>query len=315
VDDQKSTLIQNLSFKLWVVNVWDFYSSSNFLNSTCADKITELQRAEAEKKARKACEKLANIIQINTTISEHKEAEKLISDSLSVRKMKKRSSSLSLAANIVRDSKKSDYLCKKLYSRLNVITELNEVKITLSHPKVLFLLRMLDIVDLFGQQLKQDTENTFKYKLNSSGVDPSSSSFASVTGSPSSSVKDKNNNTSSSPRQPRKLTRINSTNLADWFINGIIDDKLDESFMSLKSQESGCGGGGEEEAGEVVSVNLAVHVNSVEIELSINDLVKEPIGFVAQQESYKQRVVFHNCSAVNDSNAKESLHSVVANKR
>ncbi len=281
MDDQNTTLIQNLSLKVWLVNVWDFYSCSNFLNSTSADKVVEIQREQNDKKVKKACEKLANIIQITNDDSEliEKTKRKCLS-------LKKRSNSLSIVPLVIKDCKKSEFLCKKIYSKLNVITELGHVKLSLNHSKVLFLLRLVDIVDLFGQQLKQDTENTFKYKLNRD------STISSVNSPLPSGTKDKNNNTSERSSGGRKLTRINSTNLEDWFINGVIEDKFDEKFTSLKSENV------ESETKEVFSVNLAVHVDSVELYLSINDLTKEAVRSV--ECHVKERYPSQNCSSVNE---------------
>ncbi len=293
VDDQNTTLIQNLSLKVWIVNVWDFYNSQNFLNSTSVDRVAEIQREQSEKKAKKACEKLANVIQIPSD-----DCELLKKTSRKVLLLKKRSNSLSVVSSMIKDCRKSEFLCKKIYSKLNVITELSQVKISLNHSKVLFLLRLVDIVDLFGQQLKQDTANTFKYKLRRDST-TTLDSVAKIPVSPS--IKDKNNNTSE--RAPRKLTRINSTNLADWFINGIIEDKFDESLASLKRGEDG-------EAvaagNEVFSVNLAVHINSIELDLSINDLVKEVPRNAAAD--IKERFASQNSSSVNE-DIKASLES------
>ena len=100
----------------------------------------------------------------------------------------KRSNSLSLPSNLIQNQQNAHYLCQQLYSKLNVIGYINELNVTINHPQILFLLRLLDIVELFTNQLKEDAENTLKYQ---------SSTIRSKIDQNISSSKDKNNNFSS----------------------------------------------------------------------------------------------------------------------
>ena len=257
-----------MSFRLWMVNVWDFYNCYTFLNSTSVEKVDEIDRQENEEKMNQTYKKLANIIQIGNDSAETSRMlckPKSNNEKRAVLKMK-RSSSLTVATNLINNKKKSDFLCKKIYSKLNVITEINEVHVCVNHSKVLFLLRLIDIVDLFSQQLKQDTEQTLKYKHNSDLSILGNEPYVSL------SEKNKINNTGSG--RPR-LQRVNSTNLEDWFINGILKTEPEFSI------------GGPDE-NQVFSVNLAILINSVEVDLSINDLTKEQFGPAAALASVSQ---------------------------
>lgn len=250
MNDQNSSLLQNTSFKFWIVNVWDFYSTPNFLNSTAAEKVEEIQEEENQKKLDNTLKKLADIIQIPDSVAESASRRRVMLK-------QKRSKSLSLASKLVISKKKSDYLCKKIYSKLNVIGELGDLQMSINHSKMLFLLRLMNVVDFFTEQMKQDTEQTLKHNKINVNAD---------------SKADKNNYNSTGA----KLTRINSMNMEDWFVNNLIEEKkLDDTFYA--------GENADELSEPPFSVNLAVIVNSIQLELNINDLIPPNLQKASKQ--------------------------------
>lgn len=135
------SLIQNTTFKVWLVNVWDFYRSSSI--NDIPDK------------------------QLNSSNVEH--AYKRLDDVISINKRRsiKRSSSLSLPSNFKKKQQDSHNLCRQTYSKINVIGEINNLQISCDHQHFLFIMRLLDTIDMFGEQLKLDGEQTLKYETNS----------------------------------------------------------------------------------------------------------------------------------------------------
>jgi hypothetical protein len=100
------------------------------------------------------------------------------------------------------------------------------MNVTINHSQILFLLRLLDIVEMFTDQLKEDAENTFKYQ---------------------------------STVETPKLQQTDSTN----------KDRNNNFSNKKVSSES------IEDNSNVLSVNVSMVINKLEVELNINDHSKE----------------------------------------
>ena len=204
------SLIQNTSFKLWLVNVWDFFKSSP---SPTSQEPKKQPLVIAEDNMQRVFQTLDdNVIKINEAVSSECRESRIIEAGGRPKIGKsKRSSSLSTPLKLVQRQESSHYVCRELYSKINVIGFINEIHLKCSHSQILFLLRLLDTVDLFTQQLKEDGEQTLKFR----------------TGGKDEKVKKESDK-----------------------------DELEESD-------------------EDASVNISLVVNSIEVELCINDHSKE----------------------------------------
>ncbi|CAF0714322.1 unnamed protein product [Brachionus calyciflorus] len=214
VDKENLPFVQNLSFNIYLVNVWDFLTkdltqTQNHLN----DKISSNSCEMGYKKAYKRLEK---IIEIQN--SDQKVTEKI--------KFRKRSNSASHASKLIHNQTKSEFICKKIYSNLNVITEIKHINVYINHSQILFLLRLVEVIDNFTKQMEIDTENTLKFKGHS-GKD-----------------------------------FIDQKDKKAQFKSFKLDDLLDEVEN-------------EAELTDASSLNFALIVNNIEVELAINDMRKD----------------------------------------
>ena len=145
-----------------MVNVWDFYS-----NGRCPREIEKERRAAAQKDIanyERAYNRLSKLIEVNrvgqtesstTCLSVPREKKRSVSVSGSIKNEKIGSISGGGSGNI----------CKRLYSQINVIGEIKDVRVKIDHSQVLFLLRLVDTIDLFTKQLKKDSEHTLQFKV------------------------------------------------------------------------------------------------------------------------------------------------------
>lgn len=214
-----------------LVNVWDFYCEQVPAETM---KKTHHQRDTAN--FRKACDRLAKLIRIHNTSSGGEfddEPEVFSTKPKSGRK--RRSKSISFETT---DSCKS--LCKSFYSQLNVIGEIKKLRITTNHSQILFLLRLLDTIDVFTNQMKVDTEHTLKHKTQNT-IDEDSN-------------------------KGKKKFMIKSINLDNL-------DELDENACFHENVERD----------NQASVNLALAIDDVEIDLIVNDLRKDKLETLGQK--------------------------------
>lgn len=159
-DNHSSSFIQNSSFKVYAVNVWDFYNSCSCPNNASAVNETEISKTKAnEINYKTACERLGKVIELK----QDNEYPTYVPD---VKQQRKRANSLSNTSRLIKSQNKSNYLCKRIYSKMNIISEINDLHLFCNHSQILFLLRLVDTIDLFTEQIKIDTEQTLKYKTN-----------------------------------------------------------------------------------------------------------------------------------------------------
>ena len=151
VNNETKSLIENTSFKVWFVNVYDFYKSIS--NTTAQKDIEELTNNEY---LEKAYERLSKVIPIDPLIK---------SDLRKSLIKPKRSNSASGSSALMRNQQHSNYMCRNIYSKLNIIGEINSLHVQCNHSQLVFLLRLIDTVDLLSQQLKTDTDQIFQYKI------------------------------------------------------------------------------------------------------------------------------------------------------
>lgn len=157
-----TTFIENTSFRFYMVNVWDFYSNGREPEATAkkpnGDELANYQRAYS---------RLSKLIELNTNGADTN-GEPEIASPVSTKRRKKRSISVS-GTNALLASSSS--LSRNLYSQVNVIGEIKELNVATNHAQVLFLLRLVDTMDLFTNQLKTDSEHTLKYKVSLFALD------------------------------------------------------------------------------------------------------------------------------------------------
>ncbi len=202
-------LIQNISFKLWLVNVHDFYKP--FENDSTQNNEMTVNKSE---NVNRAFDKLSKVIKI---------------EDIKIQPNKKRSNSLSAAGFLNKNQQNSYYLSQKMYSKINVISEINELTFKCSHSQIIFLLRLVDTVDMFTKQLKEDSEHTLKFTKNNIDI---------------TDIKDKNNNTNG--------------------LNSEFDFSLSENNDNNETNDN-----------LAATLNFSLIVNSIEVELHLNDLRKE----------------------------------------
>lgn len=207
VTGESSTFIENTNFRFYLVNVYDFYS-----NDVYSD--TKVDKKSSEVSFQKAYDRLSMLIDLN--VDEPLEAPPIIE------KQKKRSNSISGT-----NTPNTNDLCRTLYSQVNVIGEIKELHVSTNHSQILFLLRLVDTLEQFGNQLKADSEQTLKYKT--SGL--------------------KNNAEVEKPKKTQKIRCLNLEDLAQ---------------MEVDTSES-----------DETSINLAVSIQSIHVDLVLNDLRKE----------------------------------------
>ncbi len=158
---ENSTILQNCSFKLWFVNVWEFYNSLNIKNVSANEILKNVYESDnpeeycdisdsynEETIDKNLLEKLTNVIEIEKN----------------VRLTKKRSNSLSIASIEIKHNQDSMNLYHQIYSKLNLIGHIKELKILMNHTNLIFLLRLMDVIDLFSEQISLDSEQLLKYK-------------------------------------------------------------------------------------------------------------------------------------------------------
>ncbi len=166
---ENSTILQNCSFKLWFINVWEFYNSLN-INKASTSKILkhdyesddysecfELKKTYYQENLgnnqmayNDVVEKLKNVIEIEKKI----------------KLTKKRSNSLSITSSESKHNQESNNLYHQIYSKLNIISHLKEIRIVMNHSNIVFLLRLMNVIELFADQIKLDSEKLLKHKSN-----------------------------------------------------------------------------------------------------------------------------------------------------
>lgn len=147
-----------------MVNVWDFYS-----NGRCPREIEKEKRSAAQKDManyERAYNRLSKLIEVNrggqtesstTCVSVPREKKRSVSVSGTIKNEK--------VGSISGGGCGSSNICKRLYSQINVIGEIKDVRVKIDHSQVLFLLRLVDTIDLFTKQLKKDSEHTLQFKV------------------------------------------------------------------------------------------------------------------------------------------------------
>ncbi len=309
----QTDFIRNFSFKVYLLNVWDFYTSTAFLHSkggkdqlnnksNIHKAVHKLNEIENAKKERKSLQKLSKIIQLDL---KNFDASKKDCFNNKMKK-EKRSVSLSKASHVLKKQKECDFICKRVYSKLNVIADISDcIQLSLNHSKILFLLRLIDVIDLFTHQLKQDNEQTFKYRSNNN----------------------QNQNLLDSNNKKQQRSRIRSGNFDDWLIDmNLSSDEIDQedddlvSAIFLDKSDYPNHSSGEDE--EIFSVNLALNVNSLQIDLEIEGSIE-----LDDAENNNKKSLFTNSfsSASSSSssssnvnykeNAANNLDSLSASKR
>lgn len=180
VSNELVSFVENTSFRVYMVNVWDFYS-----NGRCSP-ASQDRRREAKTTTKpndmvnfkRAYNRLAELIEVNNGCGNNQDSllessnddlDMIVASPVSVRTnrgRKKRSVSVS-GTGVDLTEKSASILCKNIYSQINVIGEIKDVQVKIDHSQVLFLLRLVDTIDLFTKQLKKDSEKTLQYKVNS----------------------------------------------------------------------------------------------------------------------------------------------------
>lgn len=72
---------------------------------------------------------------------------------------------------MIKRQKDSRYLYKDLYSKLNVIGRIEQIRINCNHDQLLFMFRFLETFDLLNEQLEIDSEHILKYNKQTKSKD------------------------------------------------------------------------------------------------------------------------------------------------
>jgi hypothetical protein len=154
-----------------MVNVWDFYSNGR----GPMDKTPTSPPSKTIANYKRAYDRLSNLIDLsnsqtnggvnNTSFDENDSNRDVIASSPVTTKHRAKRRSISGSGEAINLHDYGSTICKSLYSQVNVIGEIKEVHLALNHAQVLFLLRLVDTMDLFMDQLKKDSEHTLKYKV------------------------------------------------------------------------------------------------------------------------------------------------------
>lgn len=247
IDKENVPFAQNASFQVYIINVWDFLSKSSIL----------LQQNEEE-------DILDNSVNGNY-LKAFGHLEKIIhiqNKSEFDAKLRKRSNSLSNRSSLIKSKMRSELLCKKIYSNLNVVSRIKNLNLFLNHSQVLFLLRFFDVIENFSNQIKIDTEQILKFK----GHCPKKSN-----------------------PENDKRSRLKSFRL----------DFFDEDSENEVHEPS---------------VNLALCIDHIQIELLLDDLRKD-IQF--QPENHKneelefQDSLSQSCSKINEKKSNDNFDSTI----
>ena len=132
----KMSFIKNTSFKLWLVNVHEFYN--------CQMGIESISRPREDKEQQfdQIYARLSKVIQVD--------AGKAPQPPMKVKR----------SASLTNNNLKSHCLYRQSFSKLNLIGEINELNVSCTHDQIVFLLRLLETFDAFSTQLELDSEHT-----------------------------------------------------------------------------------------------------------------------------------------------------------
>lgn len=248
IDKENVAFVQNASFKIYITNVWDFLSKSTIRLDEHNHK--DICNEPSNGSYLKAFRRLERVIEIQ-------KEEEFKSN------VRKRSNSLSTKSNLIKSRDRSEFLCKKIYSNLNVISIVKNINVYVNHSQILFLLRLVDVAENFFSQIKIDTEQILKFKGSSQ----------------------KN----SSCDDPNKRARPKSFKL----------DFFEENIDQAKNEPS---------------VNLALCIDNIQIELLLDDLRKDirfqPVHTNENEESQEKLTASQN-SKLEEKLIKEKLDSSI----
>ena len=137
----KMSFIRNTSFKLWLVNVHEFYNCQMGIEAIGGRRQDQVEAKNFDQ----IYARLSKVIQIDAG----KAPPPVMKE--------KRSASLT-ATNL-----NPHCLYRQSFAKLNLIGEINELNVSCTHEQIVFLLRLLETFDAFNTQLELDSEHTLNY--------------------------------------------------------------------------------------------------------------------------------------------------------